>query len=915
MQPSQVLAALADLAPASGERVLDVTRGGESLAWLADPDRLTRTRTIDRLAALDALHREERILRRGWAWVIGTGTVDGGRRKVRLPLLAQPVRIERGRRARLVPAGDLELTGLISDHAVAGALEAVPGLGTAAWLVAPDTAAWISMAAEAAGLPVVRVLPAGTRAPKVADELVAYAGTALYVVREVTSVGLRDTLRTWSTRPGLAGTALDHVYRGPDGEPTPAADAEPVRSPLPLNAGQREVVRRTRNEPVVVVSGPPGNGKSHAVVAAALDTVDRGGSVLVATRSGHAADVLGELLARYPGPVPVLFGDVERREAIATDLSDGVAAGVSGAQLGRDEDEVRAAERGVAAIVSGIGAALTLERQAEELAVWAPVLPGLQIDLPTAFVPGFDLPAAERWYAAAVDPGGSWWGRLLAAWSQRRLRARTGAAATVPLDRLGAGLRAARCLAASARLASTGGTDLEAAWSGLAAADERLAHAVGAAMRHRAASARRWSGDARRSAAALANALRAGRNRRREALAALDGPALVRALPLWVGTVADTEDLLPPTPGLFDLVILDEAAHIDQIRAAPVLARATRALVVGDARQLRFVSFVADVDVATTLGRHGLEAFADRMDVRRSSAYDVATGAAPVTYLDEHYRSLPHLIEFSAKRFYGDRIALVTRHPRHERADVIDLRRVTDAGLTDGVNRAEVEAVLAEVRTLAADGATGIGVITPFRPQADALEAALLDAFGPDDIERLGLRVGTVHAFQGSEADTVVASLALVEGDSPARHRFVADANLFNVLVTRARRRMVVVTSLREDGGLVGDYLAYSAAPPEPVHRPLGTTNDWATRLGRELAAAGLTVRADYPVGRWTVDLCVEETGLICRPHPDGDAAHVERQRTLRRAGWTLRDAFASRWSDSEVRAAAELATDLRSSA
>src|SRR5688500_4893014 len=97
MQPSQVLAALADLAPASEERVLDVTRGGESLAWLADPDRLTRTRTIDRLAALDALHREERILRRGWAWVVGTGTVDGSRRKVRLPLLAQPVRIERGR--------------------------------------------------------------------------------------------------------------------------------------------------------------------------------------------------------------------------------------------------------------------------------------------------------------------------------------------------------------------------------------------------------------------------------------------------------------------------------------------------------------------------------------------------------------------------------------------------------------------------------------------------------------------------------------------------------------------------------------------------------------------------------------------------------------------------------------------------
>jgi hypothetical protein len=60
------------------------------------------------------------------------------------------------------------------------------------------------------------------------------------------------------------------------------------------------------------------------------------------------------------------------------------------------------------------------------------------------------------------------------------------------------------------------------------------------------------------------------------------------------------------------------------------------------------------------------------------------------------------------------------------------------------------------------------------------------------------------------------------------------------------------------------------------------------------------------------VDLCVEQVGLICRPHPDGDEAHVERQRTLLRAGWTLRDAFASRWAGSATRAALELAASLR---
>jgi hypothetical protein len=829
--------------------------------------------------------------------VLGTAEVDGARRTVRLPLLVQPVRIERGLRSRVVPAGDLELTSLVTDRTVAAALEAAPGLGSAAWLTATGTNAWLTAAAQAAGLPIARLIERTEKPPAV--DLVGCASAALFVARDVTSAGLRDTLLTWSTRPGLEDTALAHVYGSMTATP---ARREVVRSPLPLNDTQREIVCRTRQEPVVVVSGPPGNGKSHAVVAAALDTVDRGGSVLVATQSGYAADVLGALLARYPGPVPILFGDAERRDAIAAELSEGAAAGTDATQLKRDDDAVADAAVAVDALVSGIDAALTLERRAAELSTWAPLLAGLRVDLPE----DFDPEAADRLLASANGEPDT----ILARWRRRRARRRlrklTGAAEGVPLERIKAGIAATRASRAAARLAVSGGTDLGPTWAALVEADAALAQAVGIAMKHRATSVKRWGGDARRSAAALAAALRAGRNRRREALAALDGPALVQALPLWVGTVTDVEDLLPAVPGLFDLVILDEAAHIDQIRAAPVLARAKRAMVVGDPRQLRFVSFVADVDVAATLAAHGLRDAADRLDVRRSSAFDVAVGAAAVTYLDEHYRSVPHLIEFSAKRFYGDRIALVTRHPRNERADVIDVRRVAGASVVDGVNAAEVDTVLQAIRrTKSRD----IAVVTPFRKQADAIEAAVLATFSLDAIDRLGLRVGTVHSFQGSEADTVIASLGLVDDDSPGRRRFVADANLFNVLVTRARNRMLVITAVEHDGGVVGDYLAYSAAPPPLESAP--AAGGWTASLAEELEKSGLTVRANYPVGRWTVDLCVEETGLICRPHEDGTAAHVERQRTLLRAGWTLHDAFASRWGDDATRAALELASEL----
>ncbi len=471
-------------------------------------------------------------------------------------------------------------------------------------------------------------------------------------------------------------------------------------------------------------------------------------------------------------------------------------------------------------------------------------------------------------------------------------------------------MQAARCVRAAGELASGGGTDLRASWAALASAEDALAGALGQAVRHRAGSARRWSREARQSAAALATALRAGRAKRRQLLAGMSGPALTRALPLWVGTVTDVEDLLPPVPGLFDLVILDEAAHVDQVRAAPVLARAKRALVAGDPRQLRFVSFVADVDVAGTLRTYGLD---ERVDVRRVSAYDLATGAAPVTWLAEHHRGVPQLIGFSARRFYNGRISLATRHPRTDTADVIDVVRVAGT-VADGVNAAEVEAVLDVVKELAGQGRVGIAVISPFRAQAEALESALLAAYPVGEIERLRLRVGTVHAFQGSEAPTVVASLGLVDGDAAGRRRFVTEPNLFNVLVTRARERMVMVTSLSSGGsGLIADYLTYSADPlAEPSAEPGATAaTGWSTRLAAELTKAGGLVRAGYPVGRWQVDLCLGEAdsavGLICAVHPDGVAAHLERQRDLSRAGWRLVDAFPSRWAGQPTTAALDL--------
>ena len=307
---------------------------------------------------------------------------------------------------------------------------------------------------------------------------------------------------------------------------------------------------------------------------------------------------------------------------------------------------------------------------------------------PRVFDPGSDLATLTALADRATAPAGSWWGRWRSRRAGRRLRAAAGAAEATSLADLQTALRCATDRRDAAELAAGAGTVLAPAWDHLRRADAAVHAAAGRVAEVEAAREdRRRRG--RGAARDLATALRAGRRQRRRLLRALDGRAVVQALPLWVGTLRDVEDLLPDTPALFDLVILDEASQIDQVLGAAALLRARRAVIVGDPRQLRHVSFVGDDQVRAGLEAHGLADAAGTLDVRRASVLDVAAGVTPVTWLDEHYRSVPHLIEFSARRFYDGRLTVATRHPANEATDVIDVVRV-DAGAGDAaVGRGE----------------------------------------------------------------------------------------------------------------------------------------------------------------------------------------------------------------------------------
>ena len=877
----------------------------------------------ERLAAVDQVRAATRSVRVGWLFVAGSFTEAGRVQQVFHPLVRIPVRVVRPPLtggAYVVAAGDVELSPLISGDERTrleagiefdgGALQGVPGVTVSTKLLArlPKLQRFARAAAEAAGLAADRVVPVHGSPDDLmrVPGLTVVAGYGVYVAQDTTDVSRATTLRQWIGAGERASTAFHAVY----GLGSPTSDdntgTTAVEGPLVLSPSQREAVRRSRSEPVTVVAGPPGTGKSHTIAAIACDALARGGRVLVAARSEATVDALIELLERTPGPDPVVFGSSERRAALAARLAAGQQAPVQ-----RQAVEEAASRRDCAIAERDAVRAHIVDRLRAEMAwtrarelhqdAWS-VAPGL-------LEPDVDLPRVRKLLVDAARGDGGWWRRRRRRRARAELVALSRADPSASVEAIADVAQVAEARAAARSLDSVGGLELTTDWARLEPLDAVARSATGEWLALDARSVHRINPTTLGAIGALATALRSGRAARRDQLVRLDTDALTTALPLWIGTLDDIDDLLPARPASFDLVLLDEASSIDQPSAAAALLRGRRAVIAGDPRQLRHVSFVGDDAINASITRHGLDgtAIAARLDVRRNSIFDTAASVAPVTILDEHYRSDPHLVDFVTRRLYDGAITVATHSPLTDYRDCVDAVRVDE--------RTEVDTVLDVLRGAHDRGARSVGVVTPFRAQADALEEAILDSFSADELERMDLRVGTVHAFQGIERDLVLCSLGIHADSEPATWRFAQDPHLLAVFLTRARRQLIFIYSTDPPpDGLLAEYLAGKDVPPGP--RPsAGQPGPWCQRVTDELTGAGLRLAVGYPTGRQVIDAVILDaaapSAVITGVHRDGPDAHIERHLELRRRGWHIEEVFPSRWSEQLALLAIRLRNDL----
>lgn len=279
-------------------------------------------------------------------------------------------------------------------------------------------------------------------------------------------------------------------------------------------------------------------------------------------------------------------------------------------------------------------------------------------------------------------------------------------------------------------------------------------------------------------------------------------------IPCWGITSLSVKNRIPFLKSFFDFVVFDEASQCDIASALPLMYRAKNAVIVGDPQQLNHVTTMS-VDENDRLRK------AFRVNERRArfsyisnSLYDCAV-PMDVISLRNHYRSHPHIINFSNEYFYSNQLRVATNTKYLVEYQPMDFGVVwhhvngTVEKLDTGsvINRAEAKRVIDELEKIICKNGFGgsIGVVTPFRPQANLIRRLIsqnkrlrVDSLAND------LIVDTVHKFQGDEKDIMLFSPVVSDGiDVKTTAQFLnRQVNLFNVGITRARTKLIVVGNL-----------------------------------------------------------------------------------------------------------------------
>ena len=290
--------------------------------------------------------------------------------------------------------------------------------------------------------------------------------------------------------------------------------------------------------------------------------------------------------------------------------------------------------------------------------------------------------------------------------------------------------------------------------------------------------------------------------------------------PCWLLSPENVSNLLPLTKNMFDLVIFDEASQVFIENTVPTIYRGKTVVVAGDDKQLR--------PSATFMKRYlgadpeAQEDYSVQAALEVDSLLDLAVARYESANLTYHYRSRSQeLIDFSNAAFYSNGLQIAPNLSKSPDNRPI-VRYKVNGIWKDRHNEVEAAKVVEVIKDIFKTRTENesIGVIT-FNSEQQSLISDMLDKECAKDAEfrsrmliethriengeDTGLFVKNLENVQGDERDIIIFSIGYAKNASGKVHTAFGSLsaeggqNRLNVAITRAKKKIVVVTSIEPE--------------------------------------------------------------------------------------------------------------------
>ncbi|WP_121667140.1 DEAD/DEAH box helicase [Mesonia aquimarina] len=405
----------------------------------------------------------------------------------------------------------------------------------------------------------------------------------------------------------------------------------------------------------------------------------------------------------------------------------------------------------------------------------------------------------------------------------------------------------------------------------------------------------------------------------------VDFEHVLKVFPIWLANLSELNAVLPLKKDSFDLVIIDEATQCDIASALPALYRAKRVVIAGDPNQLRHYSFVAKAQQFNLQKKYKLPK--DKIfDYRNRSVLDVFIAKAKhqnqISFLREHFRSTPSLIEFSNRQFYDGQLEVLKSTPNHTNEKQIDLINVNGERNKKGINEKEALQVLQQLDTIIKNYKEvklkpSIGIISPFNSQVTHLKKLLREHYELSTLKQFNVLCGTPYNFQGSEREIILMTFGVCPNTHHSAYIHLNKPEVLNVAITRAKSLQIIITSV-EKNQLKQDSLFYQYLDfiENFIHfnAEENSTDQFQNEVVAALKKEGIEeIKCGYPVAGSLLDILVTHReknyfiDLIGYPGKYREAFNLERYKTLGRTGIKSLPLHYSFWKKDRQKAIKEL--------